>query len=366
MKILYVITELGLGGAEILLVNLANRMVENGHDVEILALGSANAHVRTLDPRIKVSLLSMKKNLRGFIKAYHACWKLSRQKRWDVVHAHMFHANLVARLAAPLFRHARVISTAHSNNEGGAARMFAYRVTDFLSDINTNVSRGALDRYISHRFFSPSKSICVYNFVDTKHYHPDLVAREWMRREQGFNDRQFVVLNVGRLVHEKDQSLLLRAFAIALKEHLNLWLVLVGDGAERLALEDQAANLGIAQRVRFCGSRRDVAQWYNLADLFVLTSRVEGFGLVLAEAMASGCPAVTTDVGGCSEVVGDSGVVVPSGSVESVAEAIRRHVRLSNGQRAELAERQRARIVRLFDIDTIVRQWQSIYAEGLN
>ena len=81
MKILYIITDLGLGGAEVLLVNLANRMVKDGHEVEILALGAINAHVQSLDARIPVHMLHMTKNFLGMLRAYRACWRLSRTKK---------------------------------------------------------------------------------------------------------------------------------------------------------------------------------------------------------------------------------------------------------------------------------------------
>jgi len=365
MRILYIITELDLGGAEVLLVNLANKMLACGHEVEIVALGAINAHAQTLDKRIQVHLVRMTKDIRGFLKAYRLCWSLARRSRWDVVHAHMFHANVIARLAKPLFRGARLISTAHSNNEGGGARMLVYRLTDFLSDINTNVSQGALDRYLNGRFFSRRKSTCVYNFVDTKLYQADAESRRLMRQQQAIEADEFVLLNVGRHVPEKHQSLLLNAFAVVARRHPRVRLLLVGDGPERAHLEKIAGELGIAARVRFCGSQRNPADWYKAADLFVLTSRIEGFGLVLAEAMASSCPVITTDVGGCAEVVGDAGTKVPSDSVDALAAAIESHIGMDSGQRMALGALQRSRIVQLFDIDTIVRQWQALYAHGL-
>jgi len=365
MKILYFITELGLGGAEVLLVNLANKMVSDGHCVSIVALGIVNAHEQRLDSRITVHLVKMTKNLEGFAKAYRTCLAISRQQKWDVVHAHMFHANIVARLARPFFGGARLISTAHSNNEGGRARMLAYRVTDFLSDINTNVSHGALARYVSEQFFSRAKSICVYNFVDTKQYSPNLNMRTLMRSQEGLEADAFVMLSVGRLVPEKHQSLLLHAFAVIARNHPHVRLFLVGDGPERADLEKLADDLGIMPIVRFSGSQKNVERWYNAADLFVLTSRIEGFGLVLAEAMACGCPAIATDVGGCAEVVGDVGTLVPPDSVDTLVEAIRRHISLNAAQRAVLGAAQRRRVVQLFDIDNVVVQWQKIYAEGL-
>jgi glycosyltransferase involved in cell wall biosynthesis len=364
MNLLYVITELGLGGAEILLVNLTNKMVARGHHVEILVLGAINAHAETLDPKIKVHLVQMTKDFTGFLKAYNAFWKLSRQRKWDVVHAHMFHANVISRLARPVFGKTLVVSTAHSNNEGGALRMLAYRLTDFLSDINTNVSRGALARYVSNGFFSLGKSICVYNFVDTKHYRPDAVVRQRMRKQESVEIDHFVILNVGRLVPEKHQMLLLEAFALLLKDHPQVRLFLVGDGPERTFLERRAVELGIRAAVRFCGTQRNTVDWYNLADLFVLTSQVEGFGLVLAEAMASGCPTVATNVGGCAEVVGDVGTLIPPDSKEGLVKAVREHLCMSGEERSLLGQRQRERVVQLFDTDTIEHQWQKIYADA--
>ena len=104
-----------------------------------------------------------------------------------------------------------------------------------------------------------------------------------------------LLLAVGRLEPQKGFDLLIDAFAVLAADHAAWTLVIVGEGAERSALEARAARLGLAGVVRMPGHAGNLADWYRRADLFVLSSRYEGFPNVLAEAMAHGCAAVSFD-----------------------------------------------------------------------
>jgi glycosyltransferase involved in cell wall biosynthesis len=134
------------------------------------------------------------------------------------------------------------------------------------------------------------------------------------------------IVTVGRLVWQKAQHLLLLACDRFAGEGGRFALTLVGDGERRLELEALATRLGIAASVRFAGAlpASGVAQTLREADLFVLSSVSEGFGMVLLEAMASGLPVVAPDLHGLSEVVGDGveGRLFPTGSEEELARCL--------------------------------------------
>lgn len=133
-----------------------------------------------------------------------------------------------------------------------------------------------------------------------------------------------LILGVGRLEQQKDFPTLLRAFA-ALQARRPSWLVILGEGRERAALEALSAELGIAGRVALPGHVDNPFAWMRQADLFVLSSAWEGFGNVLAEALAVGTPVVSTDCpSGPREILGDGhyGPLTPVGDVAALCEAM--------------------------------------------
>lgn len=134
---------------------------------------------------------------------------------------------------------------------------------------------------------SPAKFVGIPHWVDLKRFSPR--ERETaLVEELDLPSQAKVVLSVCRLSPEKNLSLLIRVFSkIKVKEG---YLIIVGDGPERLFLEQLARELGMESKVRFVGFQRETERYYSLADVFVLPSTYEGWGIVLTEAMASGVP----------------------------------------------------------------------------
>lgn len=155
-------------------------------------------------------------------------------------------------------------------------------------------------------------------------------------RSQAISNR---ILCIARLEPEKGVDVLIRAFAIVKKSFFEATLVIVGDGSRRAALESLASALGIAGAVSFEGRRNDVQPYLAEAGLYVQPSHFEGWGIAVIEAAAAGLPIVMTDVGCAGEIIkdGESGLVVPSGDVKALAEAMAR-VFADGALRRRLAE----------------------------
>ena len=139
-------------------------------------------------------------------------------------------------------------------------------------------------------------------------------------------DGRLAVLSVGRLVPEKGHGVLLEAIATLAGQGLDVWLTIVGDGPRRAALEGLVRRYGIAERVRFAGrvGQDEIGAHYAAADVFCLTSFVEGVPVVLMEAMAMGIPVVATRINGIPELIhdGESGLLVPPGRADLLAAAL--------------------------------------------
>lgn len=171
------------------------------------------------------------------------------------------------------------------------------------------------------------------------------------------------LLGVGRLERQKGFDVLLRAYAAGTARH-RARLVLLGDGSERDALEALARELGVADRVSMPGFTDNPWAYMARSVAFVLSSRWEGFGMVVAEAMAAGAPVVVTDCDfGPKEIVrdGESGLVVPTDDMAALRDAIDR-VTSSADVRARLVAGGNARADD-FDVHTIVRRYEALFAE---
>jgi len=352
MKILYVITGLGLGGAEKVVADLADQMTLLGHNVKIAYL-TGEVLVRPTSSDVEIFALHLN-SAKSFVSASRKYQKLVKSFRPDVVHAHMVHANLFARLNRALCPVPKLICTAHSSNEGGKARMLAYRLTNRLSDINTNVSQEATQAMISKGAFTKKTVVTVYNGINLNNFKNNPKS---IRLEQ--NTLNFIT--VGRFTDAKDYPNLINAFAILKKNNRAINLTIVGDGELRDQIESLIKELELEEDVTLLGRRSDIPQLLSQADIFVLASKFEGFGLVVAEAMACECYVVATDSGGVAEVMGNTGKLVPIQNSQALADALQNAIALSSKDRMQNNRKARARVEQLFSLETSVQKWLALY-----
>ena len=352
MKILYVITGLGLGGAEKVVCDLADQMILKGHDVKIVYL-TGSVLVKPISPRVELLPLYLN-SASSVFSASRKYKKIIRDFFPDVVHSHMIHANIFARLNHLSFKYIRLICTAHNSNEGGRVRMLAYKLTNFLSNLNTNVSQEASESLISKGAFNKNNLITVYNGIDLNKFN-------FFNKDIKSNELK--LLSVGRFNEQKDYPNLLRAIATfheSLKQK-KCMLSIAGDGELRPQIEELIEHLGLKNKVTLLGRRNDIPQLMQEADFFILPSAYEGFGLVVAEAMACGAFVIATNSGGVAEVMGDTGILVPPQNSEALAEAIKKAVSKKTSQIQENNLKARQRVEELFSLEASVNKWLALY-----
>ncbi|WP_431796724.1 glycosyltransferase [Cupriavidus metallidurans] len=359
MRILLVTTGLKMGGAEHQVVALARAFLARGNAVAILSLSSgrevdvpADAHVVELD---------MCKTPAGMARALLQARGLVRSWRPDVIHAHMIHANVFARLLTRVVPCPPVVCTAHSFREGGRLRMLAYRLTDRWSALTTHVSQDGRGGMIASGAVQADRIAVMPNGIDIDRFHPNTALRGATRARLGISAGTRLAVNVGRLVPEKAQDLLLRAFAQIDPATLPVHLLIAGGGPLHQSLADEIAALGLTSRVTLLGPRDDVPALLNAADTFVLSSNIEGLPMVLVEALACGCPVVATDAPGVREVLHDHGAIVPRDDAAALAAALDAALRHGRGLPTEESAR-RARVAATFSIDAVAQRWLEIYA----
>ena len=360
MRILVVITGLGVGGAERLVTGLADHFTALGHEV-LLVFFHGELELSPSHSSVRVETLSMERTPSGVVSALWRFRKLITEFQPDVVNSHLVHANILTRLLRLVAPMPRLVSSAHNTNEQGRGRMLAYRLTDRLADISTNVSNEAVEAFEHQGALRPGRMVAIHNSIDIAVFTFNLAARERVRSELNLDKAVPLLLAVGRLRESKDYPNLLRAFASLEGSPVQPQLAIVGDGPLRGELEVMAKSLGVADRVHFLGVRHDVPALMAASDVFVLSSAWEGFGLVAAEAMACERPVVATDCGGVREVVADAGFLVPPRNSPALTEAMRRALCLSDGERERLGVAARARVVANFSLDAMANRYLAIY-----
>lgn len=352
MKILYTITGLGLGGAEKVVVDLADQMVKRGHTVCIAYL-KGNIVVKPKSENVQMISLGLE-SPKQLLKALYNFRQLIRQFQPDVVHAHMVHANIFARLARLMCKFPKLICTAHNSNEGGKIRMLAYRYTNWLSDFNTNVSQEATDALIKTGAFNRNNLHTVYNGIDLSKFYSD-------KSESKTPNHKIEFLSVGRFNEQKDYPNLLHAIAKITQQYQNVHFSIAGEGELRPMIEGLIAQLEIGPYVTLLGRRDDVPDLMQQADGFVLSSKYEGFGLVVAEAMACGTFVIATDCGGVREVMGGYGYLVPPANHDELAQKILDFLNLSEVERSQNNEHAALYVCQRFDLQNIAQQWEYLY-----
>lgn len=355
MRILFVTTGLKLGGAEQQIAALAQALVDLGHRVAIVNLTSG-CDVR-LPPDIEVFSLHMCKTPLSVACALYRAKKLVGQWRPDVIHAHMIHGNLFARVLTRITSlPPPLVCSAHSAREGGRLSAMAYRATDRWCALTTHVSAAGREAMIRSGAVKRSRIIVMPNGIDTSRFAPNPSSRESARNDLRADAGDIVLLSVGRLVPEKDHALLIRAFSRLYTEEPRLRLRIVGDGPLRDQLQHDIATLKLSDVVHLMGARQDVPDLLQGADIFVLSSQIEGMPLVIGEAMATGLPVVATDAAGVREIAGDLATVSPVSNDAALVQALRSAVsRLPTTP--HLSARYRERITSHFDIRTIAGRW---------
>ena len=371
MRIVTVLTSLGVGGAEKQALAISERIVMRGHAVQVLALRPRVPE--EWQTTLRVVHLDMRKSPLSFFRGLLRARRFLREFHPDVIHSHSFHANLFARALKLVAPSVGVVSTVHNVYEGGRLRMGSYRVTDPLSQRTVVVSQAAAKRFVELKAIPARKCLVIPNGIDATEFAPSADRRTATRVAMKAN-ASFIWLTAGRLVPAKDFPNLVEAFRRVLEEFSDaeLWIAGVPPDARAVRGADgktsfywvSAMEREVGKHVHWLGLRRDVAALLDAADAFVLASAWEGMPLALGEAMAMEKPVVATDVGGVREMVGDAGILVQAKNPEALAAAMIEMMRKSREERNLLARAARQRIQEHFNLDAAADAWEELYREA--
>jgi len=350
MRIIYILTSLGIGGAENQAISTAERMAAKGHKVMLIVL--KHGIVEEWPVKLPVLRLNMAKSPQGILRGLRFARNFIATFQPDLLHSHTYPANMFLRMLRASGVKGATLNTIHNVYEGGWHRMLLYRLSDHLADRVTAISSPARDRFIAMNAVKAAKTDLITNGVDPSHFLPDKQRRVKTRVDMQAGNK-FIWIAVGRLSPAKDYPTLLTAFAKVRESFPNSELWIVGEG-------DSTQLFPIAG-VRFLGLRRDIVSLLDAADGFVSSSIWEGMPLAVAEAMSMKKMIVATSVGGVSELLGDSGAIVDSQNPSALADAMLHSMQLNESVSIALGTRARNRILEHFSINAKAEEWESLY-----
>jgi glycosyltransferase involved in cell wall biosynthesis len=354
---------LDAGGAERTLTQLVLGLPRDEWEPRVYALGGWGPFATVLqDQGVPVVCL----NAWHWWDAPGVVWRLRREWRSfrpALVQTFLFHANILGRLAARSAGVPHILSGQRVAERRSRIYGWIDRWTNGLVDRNVCVSRGVADYLEREIGCPPAKTVVIPNGVDPARF-VTAAPCDWTRL--GLPPESVVLLGIGRLEPQKGFDDLLAALPPVLSTFAPVQVVIVGDGPDRGRLEQQTAELGLAERVRFVGRRTDVPSLLAGCYGLVLPSRWEGMPNVVLEAMAAGKPVVATQVEGVAELVQDgvTGWLSPPRDPEGLTRGL--SLLLQDPERATAMGREsQHHVEKQFTSSQMVARYAALYREVL-
>jgi len=369
IHVLHVVDSLRVGGLESGVVNMINALDSGKFRNSICCLKeTGDLQKRLRDPEVQVFQLHQRPGSHLFPRLR----RLVRQEQIDIIHSNNWGTFFDSVVAGRLARRPLIIHCIHGLFTEDLERMkFRRRFIQRMLSRGTHRLYAVADYlrnfYIRTVGVPPGRIGTIYNGVDTEVYR---VRGEDQRRAEkqrlGFSPEEVLIGSVGTLYWIKDPETLLAAAASILRTRQDVNFVWVGDGRLREKLLARAEQLGLGRRVRYLGTRDNVADILSAMDIFVLPSVIEGLSYSILEAMASGVPVVATRVGGNGELIreGIDGHLVPPGDRSALIDALMHLISDEKARRA-MGSKVRQRAVQIFSLQEMVTRYQTMYLEGI-
>lgn len=351
MKILFFISSLRSGGAERVLSLLANDWQTQGHEITIAierdnVFYDVDKSIQIIDTSIEPASFSepITNNIKRILKYKTTILKVDP----DIVIAFMT-ATCIKAIIASKLSNKPIISSEHTNFLALNSKSWRFLRRVIYPFANALI---VLTTYDKTNYYFHKNIHIIENPLVLVNNHKNI-------------KREKTILAIGSLYQVKGFDRLLEAFA-NLKKSDDWRLVILGEGNERVNLENQAKKLKISERVQFLGVVSDVEQYYKKASVFVLSSRWEGFPVALCEAMAYGCPPVAFNcLTGPGDIIedGKSGLLVEPDNIEALSNSIQSLI--DNPQKRDHLSKNAIKIEERLNINKISRQWFGVIEKVL-
>ena len=373
LRIAHIITGLELGGGGAVTFTIANAIDQTRFELDVYCVlegGAMEEPVRNTG--CSVQIFEGTYDYRRRLIAYSPRRVLSlaaalRRKRYDVVHTHLFHADVVGRIAGILAGVPVIVKSLHNMGRWKPARYVA--IDRFLNRWTDKViccSDYQRDAAAAQERFDADVAVTIPHGVPLNRFQPP-IDRARYAAALGLQPGRLVVGTVGRLIPEKGHAHLAEAIPQILNQHPETEFLIVGDGPLRESLEARMTSGACRGRVHFAGARTDIPELLSMMDVFVFPSVNEGFGIAVIEAMAARLPVVASNIRPLSDIVDDghTGLLVPPSDPRALAGAL--NTLLSNASlRRRLAAGGRALVEARYTDRRMVGAHEDLYVALLH
>ena len=364
-SVIHLITGLERGGAERFLNNLVSNGLKGQFNNSVISLMTEGYYGKLLKKKkIPVFSLDMKRGQINFSGVKKLREILIDQKP-DIIQGWMYHGNLAALLGYIMINRKVKLSWTIRLSLEIYSRMklttrIAIKLGSYLSRIPDLIIYNSNRSLKQHRAIGYNKEndFSIPNGFDTKVWKPNKKIRVYLRNKFGISKTTKVIGYVGRGDDQKDIPTLFKAFDKICKKHSNIILLTIGRNLKQYTTSNK--------NIIFLGQQSNVQDLMNTFDLLCLSSKAEGFPNVIGEAMATGLPCVTTDVGDAKDIVGKTGWISPPNDSISLANCLDSALKNSHGQLEKYGKIARKKIISNFSIDDVKNQYISLYNSTLD
>lgn len=365
IKVLVFLFQLNGGGAERTVVNIINKLDEKIYDI-VLVLGNDknNEYLNLISDNVKIKFLNCDRLRKCFFKLR----KSIIQEEPNLIFTTMNPNNLMVLLAKIFsFRSIPVvIREANNRTQSGKVTKINRFITSVFYNYSNKVvalSQGVREDLIENFKIKADKIKVIYNPVDIDNIN---ILKNEIVDDVDIMTNQKLIISVGRLEEQKDFPTLIRAFSLV-QEKINAKLIILGKGSQEIMLKKLCEDLKIEDKVLFLGFKENPQKYVKISDLFVLTSKWEGFGHVIVEAMAVGTPVVITDCkSGPFEIIQDNkyGVLAEVENYQDIAEKV--IALLEDNRMSSLYAKKGIERSYDFNSNTIVKEYEELFDKVIN
>ncbi|MGG3640561.1 glycosyltransferase [Bacillus gobiensis] len=323
MNVLHVINSLDIGGAQTLLNDALPEFKKNGvrSDVFVLKKSTEGNFEQLLESNGIKIIYSNTKNIYSPLQI-REIKKVIKENKYDIVHSHTFPSQYWVSLLHFMLREGPKLITTEHNTSNRRREKKVFKYIDNFIYINYSkiicISKGTFNELVEWVNIVKDKSIVIENGVNLSKYK-NSKPLDKIELVPNYKSNDIIILMVARLTNQKDHETVIKS---TLNLPRNIHIVFVGDGEKRSDYENMINKFNLNDRVHLLGAREDVPNIMKTADLFVLSSHFEGFGLVVVEAMASGLPIIGSNVNGLTDIISDVGCLFEKGNASQLTEII--------------------------------------------
>jgi glycosyltransferase involved in cell wall biosynthesis len=362
------ISDFRIGGAQKVVSDMLWYLNSNEFEIHLVTLFQ-NESEDTFYSSVPEYVTVHKFNFKGFTdyRSWRQLFKFMKCLKPEVVWTHLYFSNTLFRVLRLVFNY-KVISVEHNTYVN---RTFAQRLVNTFLALFTYkivaVSQFVADHTAKYEHISTRKFVVIHNGVkvDTLKTGALNTDKERTLASLGLKPEHKLIINVGQLIYQKNQELLIESFAHLVKNQPSCRLLILGEGSQRIQLEALVDRLGLSETVFLPGIKRNVAEYMACSDFFVLASRFEGFPIVAIEALACGLPIISTPVSASNVYVheGKNGYIC-DGTVDELANTM---VKMSNLPHDEYLQFKKysSALADEYSINLVVAKYESLFKDSL-